>query len=311
MRLRTPASSKPPEVDSIRHAKRPLCADLSRDNSESLAATASRIDHWLLIEYRGLWSRAPLDRSGLGDEVKAHLRGQLAARPPSRLLFVKRPDRRSRSGVVVLHGSTSERGARFFRRELGAYEELLELDLGSADDPALDHPLFVVCTHGKRDRCCAFYGRALYDALRDELDDDWVWQCTHVGGDRFAGNVVVFPEGLYYGRVDAAAAPRLIDAHLDGRVELEAYRGRCSYSFAAQAAEDAIRRELGLTRIEDLSLVAETRVPGGWSVAFRARGGAVHEREVVVGHGELTYLTCDAGALRRPRHYRAKAAPAG
>ena len=40
---------------------------------------------------------------------------------------------------------------------------------------------------------------------------EWVWQCTHVGGDRFAGNLVCFPEGLFFGRVGLGgrgAAPR-------------------------------------------------------------------------------------------------------
>src|SRR5919205_69292 len=213
--------------------RRPLCSDVSRVNSESLAATASRIDHWLLVEYRALWPRQPLSAHGLADEVKAHLREELARVAPARLLFVKRPERRAVAGIRVYHGSSREGEARFFRRDLEAYEQLLELELGHAGarDESLAHPLFVVCTHGKRDRCCAVYGRPLYDAARDELDDGWLWQCSHVGGDRFAGNLVVFREGLYYGRVAPAAAPRVVDAHLPRRIDLDSYRGRCSYSF--------------------------------------------------------------------------------
>ena len=62
----------------------PFCADLSRENGEPLAATASRIDNWFLIEYRGLWARDALAGSGLTDQVKEHLREQVAlgfARP--------------------------------------------------------------------------------------------------------------------------------------------------------------------------------------------------------------------------------------
>jgi hypothetical protein len=285
--------------------RRPLCADLSRENAESLAATASRIDHWLLIEYRGLWSRAPLGGSGLSEEVKEHLRGQLTALAPARLLFVKRPERRGREGLLVYHGRTSEQDGQFFRRELDSYDDLLELDLASHRDEPFDQPLFVVCTHGKRDRCCAFYGRPLYEALRDELDEDWVWQCTHVGGDRFAGNVVVFPEGLYFGRVGPADVPRLVDAHLAGQIDLERYRGRCSYPFAVQAAEQALREELGITGISQLALVSVERLPETWTVTFRSEDGAVHERTVVTELGELTYLTCDAETLRRPRRFLA------
>jgi hypothetical protein len=284
--------------------RRPLCADLSRDNSEPLAATASRIDYWLLIEYRGLWSRSPLPGSGLSDEIKRHVRAQLGGRGSARLLFLKRPDRRGRSGIALFHGSTREAETAFFRRELGGYEDLLEVELDDGGEP-LDHPLFVVCTHGKRDRCCAVYGRPLYDALSDELDSDWVWQSTHVGGDRFAGNLVVLPEGLYYGRTDAAGAARVADAHLSGRIDLEHYRGRCWYPFVVQAAEHSVREQLGLVRFRDLSLAGVERDGSGWTVTLRGADGALHERTVVEELGELTYLTCDAERLQRPRRFRA------
>src|SRR5919202_4873284 len=126
---------------------RPLCADLSSEHAEPLAATASRIDFWLLIEYRGLWNRAPLRGSGLSDEIKGHLHTQLNARAPARLLFVKRPDRRGREELRVFHGSPRAGEASFVRRDLTGYDELLELDLAAGGVP-LDHPLFVVCTHG-------------------------------------------------------------------------------------------------------------------------------------------------------------------
>jgi hypothetical protein len=283
---------------------RPLCADLSREHAEPLAATASRIDYWLLIEYRGLWNRAPLSGSGLIDEIKEHLRAQLASRAPARLLFVKRSDRRRRSEISIFRGSTRTGEARLLGDQLAAYDELLELDL-SAGGAALDHPLFVVCTHGKRDRCCAVYGRPLYDTLRGELDDDWVWQATHVGGDRFAGNVVVLPDGLYFGRVGPSDVAQLVDAYLAGRIDLDHYRGRCAYAFPVQAAEHALRVELGLSGIGDLSLEHAVRASDGWRVTFRSSDGAVHERTVVEERGELTYLTCDAERLQRPRRFTA------
>jgi hypothetical protein len=283
--------------------RRALCADLSRDNSEALAATASRIDYWLLIEYRGLWGRRPLVGSGLSDEVKEHVRSELNKRGGARLLFVKRPERRGRKGIRIYYGSTREGEAAFFRRELDTYDELVELDL-DAGDP-LEHPLFVVCTHGKRDRCCAVYGRPLYETLRDELDEDWVWQATHVGGDRFAGNLVVLPDGLYFGRLAADGAATVADEYLDGRIDLAHYRGRCWYPFPVQAAEQALREELRLTGTGDLAFAGVAREGDGWKVGFRVRDGSLQKRSVVAEVGELTYLTCDAQRLQRPRHFRA------
>jgi hypothetical protein len=287
--------------------RRPLCSDVSRANSESLAATASRIDSWLLVEYRALWPRQPLTAHGLDGRVRAHLREQLARVAPARLLFVKRPERRSVPGVRVYHGSSREANARFFRRDLQDYEELLELELGSrgtADEP-LESPLFVVCTHGKRDRCCAVYGRPLYEAARDVLEDDLVWQASHVGGDRFAGNLIAFPDGLYFGRVEPADVPALLSAYREGRVPLEHYRGRCAYTFPEQAAEQALRDELALSGVNDLTLAGTRRDGDLWRIGFRTRDGVVREKTVVAELGEPAYLTCGAVAKQRPRHFTA------
>ena len=73
---------------------RPFCSDVSLENAEPLAGTASRVDHWILLEYRGLWSKDAVAGSGLSDQVKRHLREQTSARPNTKLLFIRRTERR-------------------------------------------------------------------------------------------------------------------------------------------------------------------------------------------------------------------------
>ena len=87
---------------------------VSTATAEPLAATASRIDHWILVEYRGPWRRDVLGGSLLSPELKRHLRAQLAALPHARLLFVKQPARRSQSGRQVFFGSSRPGEERFF-----------------------------------------------------------------------------------------------------------------------------------------------------------------------------------------------------
>ena len=295
-----------------REDARPFCADVSRELSESLAATASRIDNWLLVEYRSVWSRDVLGRSSLSDEVKRHLGTELAALPNSRLLFIRRPERRARDGLAVYFATSSEHDATLHALEIEDHEELRRLSLrsfanGSADGARpVEHPLFVVCTHGKRDRCCAKYGRPLFDEVREQVEADWVWQSTHVGGDRFAGNVVCLPEGLYFGRVERPDVWPLLDEYLSGRIQLEHYRGRSCYPFHVQAAERAVRIESGLTGIEDLTLSGCRRSrEGAWDVAFDARG-ELYEVEVEERLAdEPTHLTCGALSPARPRRHEA------
>jgi hypothetical protein len=280
--------------------RRPFCSEVSLENAEPLAATASSVDHWLLIEYRGLWSHDALAGSGLSDQVKARLREQASARARTKLLFIRRTQRGGRPGLAVHWGSSPERGGELFRVEVEAYNDLLDLDLTAPGEP-LGHPLLLVCTHGKHDRCCARYGRPLYQGLDEQVEEGWVWQCSHVGGDRFAGNVVVLPEGLYFGRVGPGEAWRVLDEYLAGRIELEHYRGRSCYSFTTQAAERSVREATGLTGLDDLQLARRD----GALVSFRA-GGRVYDVEVTEEPGGLTHLTCSAETLRHPRHYAAR-----
>jgi hypothetical protein len=173
----------------------------------------------------------------------------------------------------------------------------------------VDEPLLVVCTHGKRDPCCALHGRPLYDALRRETRARHVWQSTHVGGDRFAGNVVVLPHGLYYGRVTPEDVDDLVVALGDGRVDLERYRGRSVYPFHVQAAEHALRESEGLVGIDDLSLVgSKQHGEDEWTVRFCAAAGTVHEVDVVAALAEeATYLTCGSPEPQLARRYVAAA----
>ncbi len=166
----------------------------------------------------------------------------------------------------------------------------------------VEHPLFIICTHGKHDPCCARYGRPLYEGLRDEAEEDWVWQTTHIGGDRFAGNLVCLPEGVYYGRADRVDAAGILDEHLAGRVSLDHYRGRSIYPFAVQAAERAVREETGLTGIHDVVLRRTEQDGERWHVTFLA-GGSEHEVDVHAELGDLTFLTCTAEAVKRPLRY--------
>ena len=292
-------SARPERIDA-HAARRPFCADLSRENDEPLGATASRIDHWFLIEYRGLWARDALAGSGLSDQVKTHLREQVAGAPHARLLFIRRPDRRRSPDLMAFAVASRPGGTKITRTVFQAYDDLRGIDLLGSEQAG--HPLFLVCTHGKHDPCCARYGRSLYEALRDELDPDWAWQVSHIGGDRFAGNLVCLPEGLYYGRVDRGTAGTVLDEHLARRIWMDNYRGRSIYTFAVQAAERFVRERGGLRGIDDVVLENAAWAEGAWQVSFSAANEQVSVR-VDEEPGDLTLMTCSSEGLERPRRY--------
>jgi len=288
---------------------RPFCADTSRHAGEALGATASRVDHWLLVEYQGRWARDPLAGSLIPAEAKKHLREVLARLPHGRLLFIRRPDRREaeeRNVYVVRSGGAR---AEVFRSTVADAAALTAIDpiaMLDGDAELVDRPLLLVCVHGRRDRCCARYGAPVYTRACEAAGGEAVWQCTHVGGDRFAGNLVVLPEGLYFGFLDPDATRRVVAEYRAGRIEAAHYRGRSCHSFPQQAAERAVREATGVWEIDGARFVSWRRVAAdAWLVRFAA-AGREHDVRVMRADGEPVLLTCDATEPHRPRHYAAE-----
>ena len=230
------------------------CSLRSRESDESLSGTASTIRRWLLIEHDGPWGRDGLRDArlpdGLGDGLHA-----LARRFGGRVLLIRRPDRPS--GV----GSGAKRCFAVDTREawvgtatVDRIEDAAVLDpRDRATFADVSDPLFVVCTHGRRDPCCAERGRPLARALAAAAPGA-AWESTHVGGDRFAGNLVAFPHGLYFGRVEPEEAADIARDYGDERItRLDRYRGRSCDPFVVQTAERAVRERTGADRIDDVT----------------------------------------------------------
>ena len=121
--------------------------------------------------------------------------------------------------------------------------------------------LLLVCTNGRHDQCCANLGRPLVRALRESQWATQVWECSHIGGDRFAPNLVVLPDSLYFGRVEPESASSILSALDDGRIEVPRFRGRTCFSLAEQAVEHFVRRELAIDAID--GVVIESQAADG------------------------------------------------
>ena len=139
--------------------------------------------------------------------------------------------------------------------------ELLSLPLDGSRGTPDPSPLYLVCTHGKHDPCCAAHGRPLTSALA-ALRPGQVWQVSHLGGCRFAPSVLVLPLGLMYGRVVPAIAADLVAAVEAGEVLTGPLRGRIGLHPAAQAALGFAHEQLALARCQDISVASTTPVDG-------------------------------------------------
>jgi hypothetical protein len=283
------------------------CSARSSALGEPLLGTASRYRFWLLIEQPGPWGHDALTDSRFPPDIGAVLtrRGRTLG---IRVLLIKRRDDPRPDSRRCFAAYTGVRERRISSFEVGDPAELLGLDLraltgsrlaGFGD--AVTGPLFLVCTHGKHDQCCARHGGPLYRALASHPE---AWECTHIGGDRFAGNLVCFPHGVYFGRVPPRDALAVTRGYEDGRIDLRYHRGRSCYSPAVQAAEHHLRATLGLAGIDDLALTAHRVAgPNRHRVVFEDPDGTARTVDVRVEPGDEQLLTCKATRPHRPRRF--------
>jgi hypothetical protein len=289
------------------------CAELSAELGERVWATASRVHKWLLIEQSGAWGRDAVLESRLPRPVARELM-QRAGRHNVRILLIRRPDRSSAPRRECFVGYSGRPTPWLERLRVDDPEELLGIDLGAmeagrplgAGEP-WDQPLYLVCTNGRHDPCCAQWGRPVVRALLAARRYS-VWECSHMGGERFAGNLLCLPHGLYYGRLGAASATAVAGDYEAGRLRLDHFRGRAGDPFVVQAAEHFLRQELRLFGIDDVMPTHRRRLePGLVQVGFLLEDLRQFEVVVQVLPGEARPLTCTAPSPQQPPSYRLNA----
>ena len=223
------------------------CSELSLEAGVPLAGTTTRADRWLLVEHGGPWGRDAVADSILPERVAEVLLGF-----GGRVLLVRRPGRSA--AVAVFTAYTTEAGGELRRFDLERLDDLAGADVEAGGAP-LDGPLVLVCTHRRRDACCARLGVPVYNALRPHVPPELLWRSSHQGGHRFAANVLALPHGIQLGRVGPVEAPAVAAALAEGRIPLAHYRGRSLHAPEVQAADALVRTVEGLDRVADVRLV--------------------------------------------------------
>ena len=301
------------------------CAAICRQLDEPLVGTApSATRGWLLIEHPGPWPAF-----GLPHDVPAPVArfSHLALQHGVRTQLIRRPDRTGRQvtlpTVLIAGGSASERWLE--RCTLTDPRALCELDpagFSTTRPPGFGAPVeaaLLVCTHGRREVCCARNGRPVALALAERFGP-LAWETTHVGGDRFAANLVHLPSGWYFGRLEPPEAVRVAEAALDGRIELDRFRGTAGLPEAAQAAECLLRQALGIERGDAVRYLGDTEsdgeverdgeesdasLPRVYTERFAVIGAGVHEVTLERHEAAGARLTsCSAGTVEAPAGYR-------
>ncbi len=268
------------------------CADAARLRTDPLAGSAPQANRWLLLEHPGPWPVDAVAGAGIDPAVLAVLQAA-AGRATARILLVRRPGRinrlAARRWIVAGPDLGWVAGPWTEDRDLTAAAEALVADPAQAG--GVTEPIMLVCAHGVHDACCAIRGRPVASALAVEWPGQ-VWECSHVGGDRFAPNVVVLPDGYYYGNLDVQSAVHTMRQHLAGAVEAAPLRGVARFPPPVQAAVVAAYERLGPLPSNAFTVDSVTQV------------GPHHdhgsETTVDMRVADLGRVRVDVVALRRP-----------
>jgi hypothetical protein len=274
------------------------CSALAEELDEPMIGSVDQRVRWLLVEDRSAWGEKAV-RDVLGTELEAAAKAR-----GMRLLLIRRREGDPADDAVRRPFLVDTSAGRMAVRSITALDELAALlDVRLEEFGAqLADPILLVCTNGKRDACCALRGRALVVALAADHAER-TWECSHLGGHRFAGNLVCLPDGIVYGRVGAADGPGLADAYLDGRVDPASLRGRSAWPAPAQVAEAVLRRRLGLDRVGDVALVTAA-VDGDRATVELEAAGSRHRLALIAEPYEPRLISCRADEPEAPIHWR-------
>lgn len=276
------------------------CAASAERRGDLLLASGPPAERWLLIESREAWPRDALHALGesLAEEV-----ARLCAAQGRRTALIRRAGRTDRSAPRRWAMVDSRPGHESIRwGELPVAEHLLDVLAGKDHGTPSTDPIYLICTHGRHDACCAVRGRPAAAALAASYPER-TWECSHVGGDRFAANLVFLPHSLFYGHVPPTRAVEVADQYNKGNVVPDVFRGSGALPPPVQAAQH-------FARAAGLSLAVDALRPVGvqeltknhWRVQLNDAGRVVTVEvaaQFITVDGPMTCASRPPGRLRR------------
>lgn len=244
------------------------------------------------MEQPGPWGRQALSDARLPPDLARHLH-ELDQLPHVKVLLTRHQSHTARpSGSELPDADVTGTTRRIWvshaqpdvswllSADVADAADIMHLPLDEAPERLLDHGFSVVdhrmtfiCTHSGRDACCAVWGRALIGDLTGL--GDTVWECSHIGGHRFAPTALLAPGNLIVGRCRGADVHRWIDT---GRVDAHTLRGPAHLPAEQQAALVFLLRQEPLLQPYDLDVLPPT--PASDSTVIRSTDGRIWQVDV-------------------------------
>ncbi|OHR21200.1 sucrase ferredoxin [Corynebacterium sp. HMSC034A01] len=253
------------------------CSDVE---VEPLPGTAKPGSVYVLFEWPEAWPRDVMGDAALGEELTAKLAPMLEEHNAT-LLLIRHPTREGRNisdhhlYLVFADEAVTE------VKHVDGPGELLDLDLsgpGRNGAERRERPLLLICTHAKRDRCCAVKGRPMVNELHARHPfgpgNDVVWETSHIKGHRFAPTMLLMPWAYSFGRMNIEATDAMLADASAGLYFVPGNRGRGTLGPAEQVAELAVAAEVPGAHYGQFEVAASD---GGSALVTDTASGQVYE----------------------------------
>lgn len=260
-----------------------FCSQQARASNEPLFGTGAEVSSWLLLEVPRPWGAKAVAESDLPEAVRERLLAWKKETPRARIQLIRKEvGTKQEAGFLQCYAATvTPAGTALYHARLTEYGEVHALDLAFIADGQApsgdrwapsDERLVLTCVNGKRDRCCAKWGRPVHRAFEKAAGVS-AWQTTHLGGHRFAPTTLVLPEGIHYGWLSPDEAAPLMEAHRHGRIyRLDRLRGEVMFDRPVQAAAYFLRRETGNLTVGGVRIVEAVQNEARWTITLAIEG---------------------------------------
>ena len=218
-----------------------FCSAASRYHQESLAGTAANYKGFIMVEHASPFPENPV--KGFLDTSWLKKLQTIAVNRRYKLLLIRNSQSNYKTSRIIYVDCILQKYFELVSPIADIHKIDLEYYVAHEDTVWDTTPFFVICTNGKKDKCCAKFGLPVFKFFENiHLPFCYTsWECTHLGGDRFAANAALMPYGIYYGRIGVEDVHEIIKQTAFGRVYQANYRGLSRLSFFEQAVESHLR----------------------------------------------------------------------
>ena len=254
------------------------CAPVTRALDVDPIGTAGTYDRFVLAEAPVPWPSHIEDHPLLAEVDDAPGVRVMAVRGDARQdgrILVTRWERRSANVLVGADHLFDAEVAAAGIAALAAGKPCSGTEIGPAP------PEVLVCSHGKRDRCCGQFGTLLHQQVEHRWPGVRVRRCSHTGGHRFAATGITLPDGRLWADLDETVLDQIV-THSGQPMDLARHdRGSTGFESWAQPVERALLAQHGWSWLDvdvvETSSVVDVDGRGAVvTVAWRDRDARAH-----------------------------------